>query len=79
MSAALIRLIAEASVAAGGEHPCTVLGHKWIFSGGANCGCPGGLCSISVYECEACGDCDYGNNAEAIETREDCAIRSIDA
>lgn len=68
------RLIAEASVLAGGDHPCGVLGHRWVFSGGANCGCKDFLgCSIPVYECEACGDCDYGDNDDALEVRTHCA------
>lgn len=76
----LERLIAEASVLAGGDHPCSVLGHKWAFRGGRNCGCEGdgpdgywhGRCSVPVYECEACGDCDYGDNAEAAEAQARC-------
>lgn len=68
----LARLIAEASVLAGGDHPCHILGHKWAFRGGAWCGCEGGSCSVPVHECEACGDCDYGDNDEAIEKRRVC-------
>ena len=68
----LDRLIAEASVLAGGDHPCAILGHKWVFSGGANCGCPDGYCSVPVHECEACGDCDYGDNEDAREVRAGC-------
>ena len=77
----LLRLIAEASVLAGGKHPCNVLGHNWAFRGGANCGCEGphedggrwsGTCSVPVYECSACGDCDYGDNAEAVNIRTRC-------
>ncbi len=71
-TAPLDRLIAEASVLAGADHPCSVLGHKWAFSGGANCGCPDGGCSIPVHECDACGDCDYGDNADADDVREKC-------
>ena len=69
----LARLIAEASVLAGGDHPCAILGHRWRFSGGSWCGCDGGSCSVPVYECDACGDCDYGENDEAEETRRICA------
>ena len=69
----LDRLIAEASVLAGGMHPCDVLGHRWRFSGGAGCGCEGGSCSVPVHDCEVCGDCDYGENGEASETRRVCA------
>jgi hypothetical protein len=68
----LDRLIAEASVLAGGEHPCSVLGHKWKHIGGRNCGCRNGHCSFPVHECEACGDCDYGDNAEAREIKLEC-------
>lgn len=71
-SVALDRLIAEAIVLAGGEHQCAVLGHKWIHAGGANCGCPEGSCSVPVHECESCGDCDYGDNADADEVRAGC-------
>lgn len=67
----LERLIAEAVVLAGGEHQCPVLGHRWVFIGGANCGCPDGGCSIPVHECE-CGDCDYGDNEEADTVRAHC-------
>ena len=72
MSVSLTRLIAEASVLAGGAHPCGVLGHKWVFSGGANCGCDDGSFSIPVYECASCGDFDYGDNEEATEMRAKC-------
>lgn len=69
----LERLAAEAVVLAGGDHPCRILGHRWVFAGGRNCGCGRDACSVPVHECEACGDCDYGDNAEADETRERCA------
>jgi hypothetical protein len=73
MAERLDRLIAEATVLAGGEHPCAVLGHEWVLSGGANCGCSdGGSCSIPVHECHACGDCDYGDNGAAREVRAGC-------
>ena len=69
----LDRLIAEASVLAGGDHPCSVLGHKWKHIGGCNCGCDGGgNCSVPVHECEVCGDCDYGDNEDATATRAAC-------
>jgi hypothetical protein len=79
--APLDRLIAEALVLAGAAHPCHVLGHQWVHSGGANCGCEGvepngqrwrGQCSVPVYECDACGDLDYGDNDEARERRARC-------
>lgn len=68
----LDRLIAEASVLAGGPHPCNVLGHKWAFYGGANCGCEDGACSLPVHRCEGCGDYDYGENDAAQEIRDRC-------
>lgn len=57
------RLIAEASVLAGGEHQCAALGHKWKSVGGRTCpfheyGC--GNASQAVYECESCEAIDYG-------------------
>jgi hypothetical protein len=80
MDERLDRLIAEAKVLAGGEYPCAVLGHKWDFSGGANCGCPGGgSCSIPVHECGACGDCDYGDNDDAMEIRASCEWAEAEA
>jgi hypothetical protein len=71
----LSRLIAEASVLAGGKHPCAVLGHKWVSTGGANCGCRDGCCSVPVHQCDSCGDYDYGDNDEADEMREACEFR----
>lgn len=68
----LDRLIAEASVLAGGIHPCAILGHKWVSIGGMNAGCYCGQCSAPVHQCESCGDCDYGENAEADEIRLEC-------
>lgn len=65
MTTVLERLAAEAVMLAGGDHPCAILDHRWKFVGGRNCGCPDGGCSIPVHECESCGDCDYGENAEA--------------
>lgn len=57
------RLIAEAMVLAGGQHQCEVLGHKMKSIGGRACpfheeGC--GNASQTVYECESCGETDYG-------------------
>jgi len=45
---------------------CAANGHVWKHIGGRNCGClyvTG--CSVPVHECVVCGDCDYGDNAEA--------------
>jgi hypothetical protein len=78
----LIRLIAEATTLAGGKHPCAILGHKWQFTGGSNCGCEGvhpdggkwnGHWSVPVHKCESCGDYDYGDNDEARTIRGKCA------
>jgi hypothetical protein len=68
----LERLAAEAAVLAGGHHPCAILGHKWKFVGAAGCGCLDGCCSVPVSECTSCGDCDYGDTAEADEIRAKC-------
>ncbi|MCL8382117.1 hypothetical protein [Xanthobacter aminoxidans] len=61
--------------------PCAEVGHRWKHIGGKNCGCENGSCSVPVHECTVCGDCDYGENAEAEETRAECASRKggIDA
>lgn len=75
MTTALQRLVAEASVLAGGHHPCSTLGHKWKFFGGKNAGCDddGCACSVPVHKCEGCGDYDYGDNTEADDIRQMCA------
>lgn len=54
---------------------CAEVGHRWKCLGGANCGCPDGSCSVPVHECEACKDCDYGDNPEAAEVRARCAAQ----
>lgn len=53
---------------------CAKNGHEMTFRGGANCGCEEGNCSVPVYCCVHCGDCDYGDNPEAAEIRADCAL-----
>jgi hypothetical protein len=61
------------------QGPCREYGHSWKFLGGANAGC--GLycsCSVSVHQCEKCGDCDYGENAEAEEVRRQCVAMQMD-
>ena len=68
----LSRLIAEALVLAGGVHPCAVLGHKWVFHGGRNCGCEDGDCLFPVHRHDDCGDFDYGDDAQAEEIKADC-------
>jgi hypothetical protein len=63
---------------------CSELGCDMQHVGGANCGCEfeidqdgekriiPGCCSVPVLRCTRCGDSDYGDNAEAKETREKC-------
>lgn len=47
--------------------------HAWRSVGGCNAGCSKDCaCSVPVHECAACGDCDYGKNAEADEVRANC-------
>lgn len=53
---------------------CREMGeHDWKSIGGCNAGC-GELCgcSVPVHQCTRCGDCDYGENAEAEQVRADC-------
>lgn len=67
---------------------CAELGHDWKFIGGAHCGCTeiGARgrdlvcvgCSVPVHECARCGDCDYGENDEAVEVRAECTANSRD-
>ena len=42
--------------------------HNWVFAGGANpCSNDGCCdCSVSVYECSKCGDCDYGEGIDGL-------------
>jgi hypothetical protein len=57
---------------------CAEVGHRWAHIGGCNCGCENvaGGCSVPVYECAKCGDCDYGDNAEARNIIAGCAADS---
>lgn len=49
--------------------------HAWKSIGGANAGCDKNCCcSVPVHECSDCGDCDYGDNAEADEVRRNCEV-----
>ncbi len=65
--ARLKRLIAAKSCEAG---------HDWRFVGGKNAGCSDDCnCSVPVYECVNCGDCDYGENEEAREIVAKCKAR----
>ena len=48
--------------------PCKEYGHDWHLLGGRNAGCADNCnCSVPVYRCRKCGDCDYGDNPEAAE------------
>jgi hypothetical protein len=48
-------------------------GHDYISIGGCNAGCHEDCaCSVPVQECSRCGDCDYGDNADAAQVRADC-------
>lgn len=55
--------------------PCREYGHEWRFLGGKNAGCgfDGCQCSVPVYQCRKCGDCDYGDNEEASDVIVACA------
>lgn len=54
---------------------CADLGHAWKSIGGSNAGCNDTCaCSVPVHECARCGDCDYGDNAEAEMVRTTCKI-----
>lgn len=46
--------------------------HQWETIGGANCGCEDGACSVPVRQCAVCGDCDYGENEDATNVRDNC-------
>jgi hypothetical protein len=51
-------------------------GHDWQSTGGCNAGCHDDCsCSVPVRICTRCGDCDYGDNAEAEQVRADCALK----
>ena len=52
---------------------CIEVGHDWKQLGGSNCGChEDACCSVPVYACTKCKDCDYGDNDEARKMRDDC-------
>lgn len=55
---------------------CRAVGCEIVSYGGRNAGCElgdGCGCSVPVNVCRKCGDCDYGDNADAIEVRRACA------
>lgn len=59
--------------------PCAEVGHRWQHLGGKSAGCCDDCrCSIPVYVCEVCGDCDYGDNDKALETLATCATERLD-
>ena len=61
------------------ETSCAVRGHRWRSLGGCNAGCSRDCaCSVPVHECEDCGDCDYGENAEGETIRARCAAEAAD-
>jgi hypothetical protein len=48
-------------------------GHDMHHIGGCNAGCgPDCSCSVPVFECSRCKDCDYGRNEEAEFIRRKC-------
>lgn len=52
---------------------CAEVGHDWKHIGGANAGCLDECtCSVPVHTCTKCGDCDYGENLESSQIRNDC-------
>ncbi len=68
--AEVVRLERQAAQAS-----CAEVGHSWKSLGGCNAGCEiadACSCSVPVHECERCGDCDYGENAEALEIKIAC-------
>lgn len=62
---------------------CRELGCDMQSSGGCNCGCEfydgeelcQGQCSVPVFKCTRCGDCDYGENDFAEATQVACRER----
>ena len=52
---------------------CVELGHDWKSTGGKNASCHEECgCSVPVNVCTRCGDCDYGDNADADAVRKEC-------
>lgn len=54
---------------------CAKYGCDWKHIGGCNAGCDLDKdcgCSVPVYQCTKCGDCDYGDNEEADAKRASC-------
>lgn len=61
------------------RHPCAD-GHLWQHYGGASpCCARDCYCSVPVYVCDRCGDCDYGDNREGRETVALCQAARFEA
>lgn len=59
------------------QGPCREYGHTWKSMGGCNAGCGDDCsCSVPVHKCTKCGDCDYGDNADAEQVIEGCEHRT---
>lgn len=54
----LMALVAQARALAN-DHPCETSGHRWGHNGGRPCP-HHPSCSQPVFQCERCGDFDYG-------------------
>ena len=65
-----VRVLENAAASAS----CLETNHDWQLLGGRNCGCYeyGYSCSFPVYQCTKCKDCDYGDNEEAVEIKNNC-------
>lgn len=62
------------------QGPCRKYGHTWRTLGGSNAGCcKDCCCSVPVYTCSKCKDCDYGENAEADNIIAACALKNGEA
>lgn len=60
---------------------CAQGDHRWKRIGGCACCCDlgdniHGECSLPVHECEECGDCDYGDNADSAKIKAECKKES---
>lgn len=63
---------------AAAQASCREVGHDWKHIGGRNCGCGDWAnCSVPVYGCKKCGDCDYGDNEEARQKIAECEDRHL--
>lgn len=58
---------------------CRFGAHRWRFIGCKPCDCSYQSaygCSVPVYTCDICNDCDYGDNDEARKVKLECEIVS---